>query len=240
MKKSLKILIAGAILAVALVYGGILLWTKVINKPEERFDTGDLADIVAVTTTFAESLPPSVDEPRSDDELTGMWMSTTGSEVGYRVKEVLGGVDTEGVGRTDDVAGSLTIEGSTIIATTFEVQVATITSDSSRRDSQFAGPIMDTDEFPVATFRLTSPIELGAVPAAGTDINATATGELTLHGVTREVVFQVTARIENGIIGVLGSIDVMFSDYNIDNPSNGFVTTGDTGSIEFVLAFART
>jgi polyisoprenoid-binding protein YceI len=78
------------------------------------------------------------------------------------------------------------------------------------------------------------------VPAAGTDINATATGELTLHGVTREVVFQVTARIENGIIGVLGSIDVMFSDYNIDNPSNGFVTTGDTGSIEFVLAFART
>lgn len=60
-----------------------------------------------------------------------------------------------------------------------------------------------------------------------------------MHGVTREVSFEVSARMENGVIGVLGSIEIRFADYDIDNPSNGFVTTGDDGLIEFVLAFAR-
>ena len=234
-----KWLVRGVVLAlvgIGLVYGGILLWTKVIDPPEDRFDSDDLAAVVDVTTTTVAATSSTTP---ADDELSGLWMVTDGSEVGYRVKEVLGGVDTEGVGRTDDVSGSLTIQGTSIIGTTFEVAVATITSDSTRRDSQFAGPIMETSVHPTATFRLTQPIELGSVPEPGTTITATAVGELTMHGVTRDVSFEVSARIDNGIIGVLGGIEVLFSDYDIDNPSNGFVTTGDNGLIEFVLAFTR-
>jgi polyisoprenoid-binding protein YceI len=234
-----KWLVRGVVLAlvgIGLVYGGILLWTKVIDPPEDRFDSDDLAAVVDVTTTTVAATSSTTP---ADDELTGLWMVTDGSEVGYRVKEVLGGVDTEGVGRTDDVSGSLTIQGTSIIGTTFEVAVATITSDSTRRDSQFAGPIMETSVHPTATFQLTQPIELGSVPESGTTITATAVGELTMHGVTRDVSFEVSARIDNGIIGVLGGIEVLFSDYDIDNPSNGFVTTGDNGLIEFVLAFTR-
>jgi len=234
-----KWLVRGVVLAlvgIGLVYGGILLWTKVIDPPEDRFDSDDLAAVVDVTTTTVAATSSTTP---ADDELTGLWMVTDGSEVGYRVKEVLGGVDTEGVGRTDDVSGSLTIQGTSIIGTTFEVAVATITSDSTRRDSQFAGPIMETSVHPTATFQLTQPIELGSVPEPGTTITATAVGELTMHGVTRDVSFEVSARIDNGIIGVLGGIEVLFSDYDIDNPSNGFVTTGDNGLIEFVLAFTR-
>ena len=237
-----KWLVRGAVLVVVgvgLVYGGILLWTKVIDPPEDRFDSDDLAAVVDVTTTVADSSGSTTIPTPDGDELSGLWMVTDGSEVGYRVKEVLGGVDTEGVGRTDDVSGTLTIEGTSIIATTFEVAVATITSDSTRRDSQFAGPIMETAVHPTATFQLTQPIELGSIPAPGTTVTAIAVGELTMHGVTRDVSFEVSARMDNGVIGVLGSIEVLFSDYEIDNPSNGFVTTGDTGLIEFVLAFAR-
>jgi len=235
-----------AVVGVGLVYGGILLWTKVIDPPEDRFDSADLAAVVDVTTTGLEAASsttiadaPTTPSTPSDDELSGSWTATTGSEVGYRVKEVLGGVDTEGVGRTDAVTGTLVIRGTTITETTFEVEVATITSDSTRRDSQFAGPIMETSIHPTASFRLTQPIELGSVPAPGATITAVATGELTLHGVTRDVSFEVSARMENGVIGVLGSIEIRFADYDIDNPSNGFVTTGDDGLIEFVLAFAR-
>jgi hypothetical protein len=53
------------------------------------------------------------------------------------------------------------------------------------------------------------------------------------------VSFDITATIDNGIIGVLGSIDITFADYGIANPSNGFVTTGDTSLLEFVLAFQK-
>lgn len=237
MKKWIVRVAVLAVVGVGLVYGGILLWTKVIDPPEDRFDSDDLAAVVDVTTTTVAATDDTTIP--ADDELTGLWMVTDGSEVGYRVKEVLGGVDTEGVGRTDDVSGSLTIQGTSIIGTTFEVAVATITSDSTRRDSQFAGPIMETAVYPTATFQLTRPIELGTIPAPGTTITAVAVGELTMHGVTRDVSFEVSARIDNGIIGVLGGIEVLFSDYDIDNPSNGFVTTGDNGLIEFVLAFAR-
>ena len=232
----LKILIRVAIsivVVVGLVYGGILMYTKVINPPEDKLNEDDLSAIVSDSSTAPSSTP------MPDMGITGTWLATSESTVGYRVKEVLGGVDTEGVGRTNQVNGSLTIQDTTLLSTVFEIDVASIKSDSSKRDSQFSGNIMDTATYPTATFRLLTPIELGSIPADDQNITATAQGELTMHGVTQQVSFDVTAKIANGIIGVLGSIDITFADYGIANPSNAFVTTGDTGLLEFVLAFQK-
>ena len=232
----LKILIRVAIsivVVVGLVYGGILMYTKVINPPEDKLNEDDLSAIVS------DSSPAPSSTPTPDVGITGTWLVTSESTVGYRVKEVLGGVDTEGVGRTNQVNGSLTIQDTTLLSTVFEIDVASIKSDSSKRDSQFSGNIMDTATYPTANFRLLTPIDLGTIPADGQKITATAFGELTLHGVTNQVSFDITATIDNGIIGVLGSIDITFADYGIANPSNAFVTTGDTGLLEFVLAFQK-
>lgn len=232
----LKILIRVAIsivVVVGLVYGGILMYTKVISPPEDKLNEDDLSAIVSDSSTAPSSTPTP------DVGITGTWLATSESTVGYRVKEVLGGVDTEGVGRTNQVNGSLTIQDTTLLSTVFEIDVASIKSDSSKRDSQFSGNIMDTATYPTATFRLLTPIELGSIPADDQNITATAQGELTMHGVTQQVSFEVTAKIANGIIGVLGSIDITFADYGIANPSNAFVTTGDTGLLEFVLAFQK-
>ena len=53
------------------------------------------------------------------------------------------------------------------------------------RDSQFQGRIMDTADFPTATFVLTNPIELAPVPKNGVVKTYSATGKLTLHGTTK-------------------------------------------------------
>ena len=240
----LKILIRitiSVVVVVGLVYGGILLYTKVISPPEDKLNEDDLSAIVSDTTTSPSSNtePSMTSTPTPDAGITGTWLATSESTVGYRVKEVLGGVDTEGVGRTNQVNGSLTIQETTLLSTVFEIDIASIKSDSSKRDSQFTGNIMDAATYPTATFRLLTPIDLGSVPADGQNITATAQGELTMHGVTQLVSFDVTAKIANGIIGVLGSIDITFADYGIANPSNAFVTTGDTGLLEFVLAFQK-
>ena len=66
-----------------------------------------------------------------------------------------------------------------------------------------------------------------------------ATGDLTLHGVTKSVTFEVKATFKNGRIGVLGQIPVTFADYDISNPSFASVTTEDHGLLEFVLVFVR-
>ena len=83
---------------------------------------------------------------------------------------------------------------------------------------------MSADEFPTATFVLTQPIDLGATPTDGAEVTTQATGDLTLRGVTNPVTFEVTAKQDNGLIGVQGSIPVVFNDYGIANPSNGGIT----------------
>ncbi len=170
------------------------------------------------------------------DTLDGTWVVGTGSEAGYRVVEDLRGVqDFEAVGRTEEITGTVEITGTTITDAGFEVDVASITSDDGRRDSQFSGAIMNAADFPTADFVLTEPIELGSQPEPGSAINATATGELTLRGETNAVSFPVDAQLLDGRIEIVGSIAVLFSDYGIDNPSNPVVTVRDEGEVEVRL-----
>jgi len=220
------------LVTVVVIYAGIFLWTKVIHPAEDKLNSDDLTAVVTDTS-------PEATDPALASDVSGIWKATTKSTLGYRVKEVLGGLDTEAVGRTDQVTGELVIEASRLMAATFSVNVGTITSDSSKRDNQFTGNIMDVSTYPTADFVLTTPIDFGSIPLPGVQLTAIATGDLTLHGVTRSVTFEVTTEYASNVIGVLGSIDITFADYGIANPSNAFVKTGDTGLLEFVLAFER-
>jgi polyisoprenoid-binding protein YceI len=250
--------IAGVIAAVALLYGGILVYTEFIKDSPDEFSAADIDEGIAAeaaddssapSVTVETANPPVASTPATDaapvattaapvaTAAGSAWTATDQSQVGYRVKEVLFGVDTEGVGRTNQVTGTLTIEGTTVTTTDFSVDVASITSDEGRRDGQFRGRIMSADEFPTATFTLTEPIELGTEAVDGATVTTQATGELTLRGVTQPVSFEVTAKMESGLIGVQGSIPVVFADYGIANPSTGGITTEDNGLVEFVLIF---
>ncbi len=203
--------------------------------------TGTADDAIDATNTTASEgtvVETTVVGEAPADGSAATWIATADSTVGYRIVENLFGVDTEGVGRTNVVDGSLTIEGTTLTATDFKVDVATIESDDSRRDGQFRGRIMSVDEFPTSTFTLTAPIELGTEPVDGAEVVVSASGDLTLRGVTNAVTFDLTAKVENGRIGVLGAIPVVFADYGIANPSTGGITTEDNGLLEFVLVFA--
>jgi polyisoprenoid-binding protein YceI len=121
----------------------------------------------------------------------------------------------------------------------------TVHSDKSERDGQFDGRIMDVSQYPTGTFALTSPIDLAPLPATGVIKSYTATGKLMLHGVTRAVTFTLTAERSTAKDGgtqieVVGDIPVLFSDYNVQNPSvGGFVTTQDHGLLEFLLVFSK-
>jgi polyisoprenoid-binding protein YceI len=171
--------------------------------------------------------------------IDGAWKVISGSQVGYRVTEVLFGQNNTAVGRTSSVTGSITIQGSNVTAGDFTVDMTTVKSDRSQRDNQFHGRIMDTASYPTATFTLSKPIELGTIPADGATVSEQATGTLTLHGTTRAVTFQVQARRTGSTIAVSGSIPVIFANWNIPSPSFGPVTTEDHGTLEFLLNFGR-
>lgn len=257
MKKHWKKIVAGVVALAVVVIAGSFIYAKVINDAPDK-KTKD--DAIAVTQTTAastddsasaestagEAASPETSAAVSDatdagvsGDASGAWAITSGSTVNYRVTESINGFDTEGVGSTESVTGSLTISGTTATAADFTVDMTTFESDESRRDGQFNGRIMAVDEFPTATFVLTSPIEFGAIPAPGEVVTATATGDLTLRGVTQSVTFEVNAAYDNDIIGVQGNIAVEFADYGIPNPSFATISTEDNGLLEFVLAFER-
>ena len=77
------------------------------------------------------------------------------------------------------------------------------------------------------------------MPADQATVSFTATGDLTLHGVTKPVQVTIEARRNGGNIEVVGSIPVKFSDYGIDNPSTAAVTTQDNGVVEVSLIFSK-
>lgn len=229
-----KIALIAVVLAVLVPTAGIWLYINVFKDDAPKALSVD--DIPVGTVDQSATTDNSV-TPTSAAGNT--WSIATGSQVGYRVVEVLFGQDTEGVGRTEAVTGSLTLDGTIVSAATFTVDMKTLVSDDARRDRKFIGGIMNTATIPTSTFTLTAPIDLGTAPADGEEITVSATGDLLLHGVTKPVTFDLTAKRTGGTIAVAGSIDVKFADYDINNPSGGPITTQDHGLIEFALAFSQ-
>ena len=98
---------------------------------------------------------------------------------------------------------------------------------------------MDVDTYPTSAFRLTEPVPVPASTAVVTMDPFVATGELTLRGSTKPVVFDIYAVIADGRLRLTGSTEIMFREWGIPNPSvpEAFVYTGKTGILEFDLAF---
>ncbi len=225
-------LLLGLAVLVAAPVVGTFLWFNVLrDDPPDRLSLDD------VTTTTGDSGTTVGDT--APEGIEGTWTVGDQSVVGYRVSEQLFGQSADAVGRSEGVTGELTIEGTTVTDASFEVDMATFESDESRRDGQFEGRIMEVDQFPTATFVLTAPVELGAEPADGERVEVVATGDLTLHGVTREVTVPLVAQRNGSTFAVDGSVTVTFADYEIDDPSGGPASVGSDGELEVLLVLTR-
>ena len=152
----------------------------------------------------------------------------------------VGGATVAGVATTKapDVTGTLTMSGTQITAVQVNADLTSLKSDDNRRDGQLQRQALETARFPQATFKLTSPIELGATPVEGKTITATATGELTLHGVTKTVQVPIEARLSGDVVTVVGSLEIQFADYSVDQPTSfAVLSIEDHGTMEFQLHF---
>jgi polyisoprenoid-binding protein YceI len=131
------------------------------------------------------------------------------------------------------------VAGTTVSAASFTAQMATVTSDEGRRDSQFRNRIMDVQEFPTATFVMSKPLSLDPVPAATVVETYRVSGKLTMHGVTKDITIDLSAKRVGGTISVNGEIPITLADYSISNPSAGPARVGDDGTLEVLLVFTK-
>jgi polyisoprenoid-binding protein YceI len=199
-------------------------------------------DAPAATATGGSAGSSAVEGTWTVDPSIGSFADFTNSFVGYRVEEVLAQIgSTTAVGRTPDVTGTLSIEGTTLTAVEIEADLTTLESDSDLRDGQLRRQGLETGQFPTGTFVLTEPIALEAIPADGETISATAIGDLTLHGQTVPVQIPIQAQLNSGVITVVGSLEIVFGDFGMTAPSAARVLEiDDHGVMEFQLHFTRT
>ncbi len=240
--RPLKWIIAVPLAALLLAMGGTWAYINVFTDDaparltlEGSSSSQDPAapDATTTTTTTAGT---ATQTPAS---LDGTWKIAGGSQAGYRVDEVLFGQNVTAVGRTTEVDGSLTLSGTTLQAAAISIDMASVTTDESRRDNQFRGRIMNVSQYPTATFKLTKAIDLGTLPADGATVTVPATGELTVRGVAKTVTVNLIAKRSGGTISVNGTIPVAFADYGIPSPSFGPASVEDHGEIEFLVAFTK-
>ena len=242
-----------ALLAAGLIYffGGAepaeVDLDSTINAVSETTATNATSDSSAVTSATSNS-----DSGTSGvTDATGTWSvdTTTGTLnfeqatatfAGFRVEEELVQIGAAtAVGRTPDVSGTVTIDGTTITTAEIEVDLTTIVSNESRRDDNIQGAL-NTNQNPTATFVITEPLDFGEVPTEGVTVSAVATGDLTINGVTNPVKIPLQARVVGDAILVVGSAEVLFSDYDVETPSAQVVlSVADLGVIELQLWLVR-
>jgi polyisoprenoid-binding protein YceI len=235
-----RAVLIGVVLVGAVLAGG-LLW----------FFGGDAPDEV----NLAETASAVTDGSLSDAAATGiegMWTvdttvgefsvteDTTATFAGFRVEEVLESIgSTTAVGRTPAVAGSIEIEGDTLTSAELTVDLTAIESDQDRREDNIQRAL-GTSSNPEAVFVLTEPIALGDAAAAGEAVAVTATGELTVNGVTQAVEIPLEAQLVDGKILVTGSVEIAFTDYGVTVPSAPVVlSVEDHGTLELQLWLSR-
>ncbi len=175
--------------------------------------------------------------------MAGTWkvQASGNTFVGYRVGEKLASLSTHttAIGRTSAVTGTLTATGTSVTAANITANLSQLKSDQARRDNAIKMRGLETTNFPTATFKLTSPIRFGTV-ATGKVVNTTATGNLTLHGVTKRVQFPLQGKYTGSNIEVAGLVPIQFADYQIQAPTfAGFVTVDNNGMMELDLVFTK-
>jgi polyisoprenoid-binding protein YceI len=157
----------GAAVVAVLAVGGPFLYIHVVE--------GDAPKPLAVTSSSpGAQASGSTGSTGSAAGIDGAWKAASGSQAGYRVDEVLFGQNSVAVGRTSQVNGQLTIQGTTVSAADLTVDLSSVQSDRAQRDNQFRGRIMDTATYPTASFKLASPRARPSAPRRPASSRCTA------------------------------------------------------------------
>ena len=83
-------------------------------------------------------------------QLDGAWRITSGSVAGFRIQQTVLALHTDVVGRTEDVAGAVTITGGQVTAANIRINLLTLTSGGKKPAPQFAASLATLGFEPLA------------------------------------------------------------------------------------------
>ena len=150
-------------------------------------------------------------------------MTPDQSKATFRVREQLVGINflSDAVGTTGAVNGQLALQPDGRIvseASRITVDVRTLVTDNQQRDMFIKSDTMQVQQFPLATF---VPVTMQGVPSplpASGEFTFTLTGRMTVHGVTKDQTWQITARRDGTRLTGTATTTFKFGDYGMQQP----------------------
>lgn len=141
----------------------------------------------------------------------------------FRVREQLAGINfpTDAVGCTGTVAGQIVIQpnGQFVPASSqVTVDLRGLKSDSTQRDDFIKQAVMQTQRYPMASFVPTAAQGLPSPLPANGDATFKLTGQMTVHGVTKEQTWDVTAKRAGNQLTGSATTSFKFEDYGMQPP----------------------
>jgi len=138
----------------------------------------------------------------------GMNLEIVEGTATYTVSEQFVGIDfpSDAMGSSSKVAGTLGIakDGSVVPGSKLTVDLSALKSDQDMRDNFAKTRTLETDKFPMAEFVPTKVEGLPLMIPTNGQNGFKLTGNMTIHGVTKEVVFQGIATYgrDNTVSGI--------------------------------------
>jgi polyisoprenoid-binding protein YceI len=157
------------------------------------------------------------------------------SEASYKVQEQFlnRNLPNDAIGTTKNVQGSfLLTSGSQPVITQLKMtaDLRTLTSDQQRRDNSIRDRWLESNTYPNATF-VAKDVQ---VPSGQGQVTFNMTGNMTIHGVTRQETFKVTGKLTGDTITGTATTNILMKNYGFSAPDiAGILTVKDGVTVTF-------
>ena len=234
---SIRTIAIGSGLLVAAVVAGITFWYFTVRED-------------AKLATEAPAIPADLvrdGEPAAIDGVVTYRIISDESEAAYFADEQLASLSLPSTakGATNEIDGVfyLTEDGFALArepVSTITIDLRSLKSNEGRRDTRVQ-QALETSTYPTATFTISSVAGFDDSIPDGEEQVLALGGVLDIHGVQKQVTWDVRARRRANVITALATITFRFDDFGIRPPSfAGFVQVGDdvTLQLQFVAEAA--
>lgn len=195
------------------------------------------------TTSASASATPATSQGGAT---ANAWTVTSASKAVVSVREQLVGVSlpSDAVLTTTGAEGSFSFsaDGTFTPDSKITFDLRTIASDERDRDQYVRQSTLQVNRFPSATFVPTKATGLSApLPASG-EFAFTLTGNMNIHGVTKEVAFDVTGSRSGGQLTAKATAQkpLTFEDFGMRAPSVPFRVVSVNDEIKLVVTIVAT
>jgi polyisoprenoid-binding protein YceI len=206
---------------------------------------GAMAPTSATSTPTATSAATATATP-SSAAATGAWTVSDTSKATASVREQLVGVNlpSDAVLVAKGAKGTFTLKDDGTFSSDSKItfDLTTLTSDSSQRDGFVKMDTLQTRQFPTAELVPTKASGLTVpLPSSG-EFTFKLTGQMTIHGRTKEVTFDVTARRSGNELTATATAAPTwkFADFGMTAPSVPFRVVSVVDEIRLVVDLVAT